>query len=97
MVIFTEKTYENEKGYFYIPVTWREEFDLHCGAEVGIDCYNNAVIIIDKTISREYKQIVSAKGKLTIPQDLRQRLIDQTYHIIIEQRDERIILAPKMN
>jgi bifunctional DNA-binding transcriptional regulator/antitoxin component of YhaV-PrlF toxin-antitoxin module len=97
VVIFTEKTYENEKGYFYIPVTWREEFKLHSGTEVGIDCYNNTLIVIDKAVTREFKQIVTEKGKLTIPLELRQKLKDQTYHIIIEQKDERIILAPKLN
>ncbi|MDR7074228.1 hypothetical protein [Fictibacillus barbaricus] len=97
MVIFTEKTYKNEKGYFYIPVTWREEFKLYNGVEVGIDCFNDSVIVIDRAPAREYKQFVSAKGKLTIPLELRQRLNNQSYHIIIEQRDERIILAPKLN
>jgi bifunctional DNA-binding transcriptional regulator/antitoxin component of YhaV-PrlF toxin-antitoxin module len=97
MVIFTEKTYENEKGYFYIPVTWREEFKLHSGTEVGIDCYNNSIIVIDKSTAREYKQIVTEKGNVTIPLELRQKLNNQTYHIIIEQKDERIILAPKLN
>ncbi|WP_226535513.1 AbrB/MazE/SpoVT family DNA-binding domain-containing protein [Fictibacillus halophilus] len=97
MVIFTEKTYENEKGYFYIPVTWREEFKLYSGAEVGIDCYNNSIIVIDKAGTREFKQIVTEKGNITIPLELRKKLINQSYHIIIEQRDERIILAPKLN
>ncbi|MFC0235483.1 hypothetical protein [Fictibacillus phosphorivorans] len=96
MVIVTEKTYENEKGYFYIPIAWREEFNLHGGEEVGIDCYHNHIVVIDKTVSREYKQKVTEKGKLTIPLELRQKLIDQTYHVIIEQREERIILAPKI-
>jgi bifunctional DNA-binding transcriptional regulator/antitoxin component of YhaV-PrlF toxin-antitoxin module len=97
MVIFTKKTYENEKGYFYIPVTWREEFKLHSGLKLGIDCYNESIVVIDKTSTREYKQVVTEKGYITIPFELRQKLAFKTFHILIEQRDEKIILAPKLN
>jgi bifunctional DNA-binding transcriptional regulator/antitoxin component of YhaV-PrlF toxin-antitoxin module len=95
LVIFTKKTYENKKGYLYIPVIWREEFNIHSGLEVGIDCYQNSILVIDKTLTREYKQIISNKGFLTIPHELRERLTCNTFQIIIEQKDERIILAPK--
>jgi bifunctional DNA-binding transcriptional regulator/antitoxin component of YhaV-PrlF toxin-antitoxin module len=93
MVISTEKTYNNDRGYFYIPVVWREEFNLHRGMEVGIDYYNE-VVIIDKSKSREFTQTVSAKGKLTIPLELREQLHNETYNIYIIQRDEKIILTP---
>jgi bifunctional DNA-binding transcriptional regulator/antitoxin component of YhaV-PrlF toxin-antitoxin module len=94
MVILTEKVYDNEKGYFYIPVVWREEFDLRNGIEVGIDYYND-VIIIDKLKSREFTQRISAKGRLTIPHELRQQLDNETYKIYIIQTDEKIILTPE--
>lgn len=95
LVIFTKKTYENKKGYLYIPVIWREEFNIHSGLEIGIDCYHDSILVIDKTLTREYKQIISSKGYLTIPYELRQKLSYDTFQIIIEQKDERIILAPK--
>jgi bifunctional DNA-binding transcriptional regulator/antitoxin component of YhaV-PrlF toxin-antitoxin module len=94
MVIFTGKTYENEKGYLYIPVTWREEFDLQSGEGVGID-YKNNFLVIDKETSREYCQTVSARGNLTIPLELRDKLNNETFYILIEQQKKKIILAPK--
>lgn len=95
LVIYTNKVYENKKGYLYIPVIWREEFNIHNGLEIGIDCYHNSILVIDKSLKREFKQIISNKGYLTIPYALRQKLICNTFQIIIEQKDERIILAPK--
>ncbi|MGA4719801.1 hypothetical protein [Fictibacillus nanhaiensis] len=95
MVIFTKKIYENKKGYLYIPVIWREEFNIHRGLEIGIDCFNDSILVIDKTLTREYKQMISNKGFLTIPYELRQRLTYDTFQIMIEQKDERIILTPK--
>lgn len=94
-MIYTKKTYDNKKGYLYIPVIWREEFNIHSGLEVGIDCYHDSILVIDKTLTREFKQIISNKGYLTIPFELRQKLICNSFQIIIEQKDERIILAPK--
>jgi bifunctional DNA-binding transcriptional regulator/antitoxin component of YhaV-PrlF toxin-antitoxin module len=95
LVIFTKKTYENKKGYLYIPVIWREEFNIHSGLEVGIDCYQNSILVIDKTLTREYKQTISNKGYLTIPYELRKKLTCDIFQIIIEQKEERILLAPK--
>jgi bifunctional DNA-binding transcriptional regulator/antitoxin component of YhaV-PrlF toxin-antitoxin module len=96
MVIFTEKIYNNQKGYFYIPVIWRDEFNLHSGSEVGIDIVNNN-IIIDRIRSRTFTQKVSAKGKLTIPYELRKHLSNKTYDIIIMQKEEKILLTPKVS
>ncbi|MBY6037588.1 hypothetical protein KUV80_13035 [Fictibacillus nanhaiensis] len=96
MVIFTDKTYNNQRGYFYIPVTWREEFNLHKGKEVGIDV-DNDIIIIDRQQSREFTRTVSAKGKLTIPLELRKHLLNKTYDIIIMQKEEKIMLSPKVS
>lgn len=93
LVIFTGKTYKNDKGYLYIPVTWREEFNLRSGKVVGID-YKNDCLVIDSKPSREYKQKIDSKGNLTIPLDLREKLHSNNFHIIIEQLEERIILAP---
>jgi bifunctional DNA-binding transcriptional regulator/antitoxin component of YhaV-PrlF toxin-antitoxin module len=93
LVIFTGKTYENERGYFYIPVTWREEFNLYCGIGVGID-YKNNFLVIDRGTSREYTQKISAKGKLTIPLELREKIHSNKFYILIEQCEEKIILAP---
>jgi bifunctional DNA-binding transcriptional regulator/antitoxin component of YhaV-PrlF toxin-antitoxin module len=94
MVLLMEKTYDNEKGHFYIPIAWREEFDLQEGIEVGID-FINGIILIDKTLTREYSQKVSAKGKLTIPLEIRQLLHTNLYKIYVIQNDEKIILSPK--
>lgn len=93
LVIFTGKTYENEKGYFYIPVTWREEFNLQSGKVMGID-YKNNFLIINTKPSREYKQKINSKGYLTIPLNLREKLHSNKFYIIVEQREEKIILAP---
>jgi bifunctional DNA-binding transcriptional regulator/antitoxin component of YhaV-PrlF toxin-antitoxin module len=93
LVILMEKMYENEKGYFYIPVVWREEFNLQEGQEVGIDLLND-VIMIDKTNTREFNQIIVGKGKLTIPIELREKLKNKFYNIFILQRDKKIILTP---
>jgi bifunctional DNA-binding transcriptional regulator/antitoxin component of YhaV-PrlF toxin-antitoxin module len=94
MVLLMEKTYDNEKGHFYIPVAWREELNLQEGIEVGID-FINGIILIDKTLTREYSQKVSAKGKLTIPLEIRQFLHTNLYKIYVIQNDEKIILSPK--
>lgn len=85
--------YENEKGYFYIPIVWREEFNLQEGIEVGIDLLNGA-LIIDKTKTREFNQKIVRKGKLTIPCEIRGKLKSRKYNIFILQRDEKIILTP---
>ncbi|MGA4722204.1 hypothetical protein [Fictibacillus nanhaiensis] len=94
MVIYTKKTYDNKKGYLYIPVIWREEFNIYNGLEVGIDCFHDSILVIDKTLTREYKQMISNKGYLTVPYELRQKLTHDTFQIMIEQKDEKIILAP---
>lgn len=96
LVIFTEKIYDNQKGYFYIPIIWREEFQFYIGREIGIDCYNN-LIIIDGIKSRSYTQCVSSKGKITIPIELRKQLSYSTFHIIIIQHEEKILLVPKVS
>jgi bifunctional DNA-binding transcriptional regulator/antitoxin component of YhaV-PrlF toxin-antitoxin module len=94
MVLLMEKTYDNEKGHFYIPVVWREEFNLQDGIEVGID-FINGIIVIDKMLTREYSQKVSARGKLTIPLEVRQLLQTNNYNIYVIQKDKKIILSPK--
>jgi bifunctional DNA-binding transcriptional regulator/antitoxin component of YhaV-PrlF toxin-antitoxin module len=94
MELLMEKTYDNEKGYFYIPIAWREEFNLQDGIEVGID-FLNGIIVIDKTLTREYSQNVSARGKLTIPLEIRQLLHTDIYNIYVIQKDRKIILSPK--
>jgi bifunctional DNA-binding transcriptional regulator/antitoxin component of YhaV-PrlF toxin-antitoxin module len=94
MVLLMEKTYDNEKGYFYIPIAWREEFNLQEGIEVGID-YLNGIIVIDKTLTREFSQNVSSRGKLTIPLKVRQFLHTDIYNIYVIQKDQKIILSPK--
>jgi bifunctional DNA-binding transcriptional regulator/antitoxin component of YhaV-PrlF toxin-antitoxin module len=93
LIFFTEKIYDNEKGYMYIPAVWRAEFHLHTGTEVGID-YNNDFLVIDKETSREYTQKISSKGNLTIPLKLREKIHNDKFYILIEQRQEKIILAP---
>jgi bifunctional DNA-binding transcriptional regulator/antitoxin component of YhaV-PrlF toxin-antitoxin module len=94
MELLMEKKYDNEKGYFYIPIAWREEFDLQDGIEVGID-FLNGIIVIDKTLTRQYSQNVSARGKLTIPLEIRQLLHTDIYNIYVIQKDRKIILSPK--
>lgn len=94
MVLLMEKTYDNAKGYFYIPIAWREEFNLTEGIEVGID-FINGIVVIDKTLTREFSRNVCAKGKLTIPLEVRQLLHTNKYNIYIIQKDKKIILSPK--
>jgi bifunctional DNA-binding transcriptional regulator/antitoxin component of YhaV-PrlF toxin-antitoxin module len=94
MVLLMEKTYDNEKGYFYIPIAWREEFNLQEGIEVGID-FINGIVLIDKTLTREFSRNISAKGKLTIPLEVRQLLHANKYNIYIIQKESKIILSPK--
>jgi bifunctional DNA-binding transcriptional regulator/antitoxin component of YhaV-PrlF toxin-antitoxin module len=94
MVLLMEKTYDNEKGYFYIPIAWREEFNLQEGIEVGID-FINGIVLIDKTLTREFSRNISAKGKLTIPLEIRQLLHTNKYNIYIIQKENKIILSPK--
>jgi bifunctional DNA-binding transcriptional regulator/antitoxin component of YhaV-PrlF toxin-antitoxin module len=94
MVLLMEKTYDNEKGYFYIPIAWREEFNLQEGIEVGID-FINGIVVIDKILTREFSRNVSAKGKLTIPLEVIQLLHTNKYNIYVIQKDNKIILSPK--
>jgi bifunctional DNA-binding transcriptional regulator/antitoxin component of YhaV-PrlF toxin-antitoxin module len=93
MYKISDKLYDNNKGYIYIPISWREEFQLSNGAEVGIDL-EDGIITIDKNLTREYIQKITSKGKLTIPYDLRQKLSYQTYNIYIIHSVERVILVP---
>jgi bifunctional DNA-binding transcriptional regulator/antitoxin component of YhaV-PrlF toxin-antitoxin module len=51
--------------------------------------------VIDRTLTREYSQNVSARGKLTIPLEIRQLLHTNIYNIYVMQKDRKIILSPK--
>jgi bifunctional DNA-binding transcriptional regulator/antitoxin component of YhaV-PrlF toxin-antitoxin module len=63
MYKISDKHYDNNKGYIYIPISWREEFQLSNGAEVGIDL-EDGILSIDKNLTREYIQKITSKGKL---------------------------------
>lgn len=91
MFKLAEKYYDNDRGYLYIPVSWREEFNITRDTIVGIDCEND-VIIIDKNVEREYTQRLSKKGVLTIPLNLRQKLSHKIYNIYIVHAEEKVIL-----
>lgn len=86
-----DKYYDNEKGYIYIPIRWREEFDISNGSMVGIDC-EDEVVIIDKDTTREFIQKISKRGALTIPLELRQKLKHKRYSIYIVHAEEKVIL-----
>jgi hypothetical protein len=85
-----------KKEVIFIFLLLREEFNLPCGIRVGID-YKNNILVIDRETSREYTQKFSAKGNLTIPLDLREKIHSNKFYILIEQCEEKIILAPIMD
>ncbi|MBN3555623.1 hypothetical protein JYA63_15200 [Fictibacillus nanhaiensis] len=87
-----DKYYDNDRGYIYIPIRWREEFAISNGSIVGIDCEDD-VIIIDKNMTREFTQKISKRGALTIPLELRQKLKHKIYSIYIVHAEEKVILA----
>ncbi len=86
-----DKYYDNDKGYIYIPIRWREEFGISNGSTVGIEFVDDT-IIIDKDITRKFTQKVSSRGALTIPLELRQKLKHKIYNIYIVHPEEKVIL-----
>ncbi|MED1864351.1 hypothetical protein P4V41_12870 [Fictibacillus nanhaiensis] len=93
MSVVLNKFYDNKKGYFHLPVVWREEFQFQIGEKVGIDV-EDGKIIIDKLNARRFTPIIGVKGRLTIPIEIRQELKSHTYQIIAIQETEQFVLIP---
>ncbi|ANC77425.1 hypothetical protein ABE65_011675 [Fictibacillus phosphorivorans] len=62
MAILLKRCYYKKKGYFYIPVVWREEFQFEVGETVSLDIESDK-IIIDKKGDRRFTQVVGVKGR----------------------------------
>ncbi|MED1866037.1 hypothetical protein P4V41_21530 [Fictibacillus nanhaiensis] len=92
-MLLTKKKYNNKIGNLTIPFVWREEFKMDCGVALGIDLIGN-IVIIDKREDREYTRVVTDKGKITIPIELRQELGSKLYNVFVIQTDEKILLTP---
>lgn len=60
---------------------------------VGYD-YKNNFLVIERETSQKYNQKISARGKLTIPLELREKIHNDRFYILKEQWEEKIILAP---
>ena len=84
MSVVLNKFYDNKKGYFHIPVVWREEFQFQVGEKVGVD----------KMRERQFTPIIGVKGRLTIPIEIRQELKSHIYQLIAIQETEQFILTP---
>ncbi|MGA4719838.1 hypothetical protein [Fictibacillus nanhaiensis] len=93
MSVVLNKFYDNKKGYFHIPVVWREEFQFQVGEKVGVDV-KDGIIIIDKMRVRQFTPIIGVKGRLTIPIEIRQELKSHIYQLIAIQETEQFILTP---
>jgi bifunctional DNA-binding transcriptional regulator/antitoxin component of YhaV-PrlF toxin-antitoxin module len=93
MSVVLNKFYDNKKGYFHIPVVWREEFQFQVGEKVGVDV-KDGIIIIDKMHVRQFTPIIGVKGRLTIPIEIRQELKSHIYQLIAIQETEQFILTP---
>lgn len=93
MSVVLNKFYDNKKGYFHIPVVWREEFQFQVGEKVGVDV-KDGIIIIDKMHERQFTPIIGVKGRLTIPIEIRQELKSPIYQLIAIQETEQFILTP---
>ncbi|ANC77464.1 hypothetical protein ABE65_011910 [Fictibacillus phosphorivorans] len=93
MKIEINKKYCNEKGYFYLPAVWREEFSLQSGQAVQflVDGEN---IMISKNQNKPKKRIIGKRGMLTIPHHIRMKLNHKLYRIFILQMEEKILLTP---
>ncbi|MET3728230.1 bifunctional DNA-binding transcriptional regulator/antitoxin component of YhaV-PrlF toxin-antitoxin module [Fictibacillus halophilus] len=93
MNIEINKNYSNEKGYFYLPAVWREEFRLQIGqaVEFMVDGEN---IMISKNKNQSKKRVIGKKGMLTIPHNIRMKLNHKLYKIFILQKEEKILLTP---
>jgi bifunctional DNA-binding transcriptional regulator/antitoxin component of YhaV-PrlF toxin-antitoxin module len=93
MNIEINKNYSNEKGYFYLPAVWREEFKLHIGQPVEfiVDGQN---VMISKNRNTAKKRVIGKKGMLTIPHNIRMNLNHKLYRIFILQKEEKILLSP---
>jgi hypothetical protein len=92
-LIVIKRKYNNDKGYFIIPIMWREEFNMNIGEKVGIDLVGTNVII-DRDLNREYIRAVQQRGHLNIPLKLKNKLESELYDIVILYRDKKILLIP---
>jgi bifunctional DNA-binding transcriptional regulator/antitoxin component of YhaV-PrlF toxin-antitoxin module len=94
MVIKLNKKYNNVKGVFYVPVAWREEFQIEVGDSLGIELVANELIIYKSGGNKVHKQKIYEKGRLTRPKVIRDKLQHQLYNIYILQKDKKILLSP---
>jgi bifunctional DNA-binding transcriptional regulator/antitoxin component of YhaV-PrlF toxin-antitoxin module len=93
MSVLLKKGYDNKKGYFYIPVVWREEFQFEVGGKVSLDVEDDK-IIIDKHTNRRFTQLVGVRGRITIPIEVREVLKNQIFQMLDRQDTEQLILIP---
>jgi bifunctional DNA-binding transcriptional regulator/antitoxin component of YhaV-PrlF toxin-antitoxin module len=87
------KKYCNDKGHFYLPAVWREEFRLQIGQAVDI-MVEGENIMIRKNTDQTKKKIIGKKGRLTIPLNIRTKLNHKLYRILVLQKEEKILLTP---
>lgn len=50
-------------------------------------------LVIERETPRKYNQKISARGKLTIPLELREKIHNDRFYILKERWEEKIILA----
>ncbi|WP_156488469.1 hypothetical protein [Fictibacillus phosphorivorans] len=90
MVVLLKTLRQQERLFLLV---WREGLQFEIGETVGLDIEDDK-IVIDKKGAKRFTQLRGLRGRITISLVVREKLEDQTYHVLVKHETEQPILMP---